>query len=792
MKARLPKRIITLEESAPKALIIGQKSRLIMLLVETLEKKGCLVFISEGKNDQREFIHDQAFPDLFKVDYIFQFKPPQLTKSLLKKAAQDKARYLLVMKKKDLKDFESAEEKIRAFDEKIDGRFLWLKDDPAEALSSQVDQVLKAMFGRKKPLPPALKFKKTKNAKKRRLGLPKLTLPNFKTAGFFLSLLILLIFFLPYLFFGFCLLKGGQNLRSFEKKFWGGDLSYAQQKADLAQNYFLKAKETAILLPLLNAGERLANFGQTLSQTALSGVRLVTISQKISRLILEEEKGNLPERLEQLKVEAESLERQLSLTSALSEDLKVKKLESVVAFSLGEKIKRVAETLSSLKELCSLIKKSLPLADEVLGLREERVYLILFQNNMELRPGGGFIGSFGLAHFKNGVFETLETHDVYTADGQLKGHVDPPAPIRKYLNQPHFFLRDSNFSPDFAVNAEQAVWFLKKEMKQEVDGVIGIDLTFVQKLLEGLGEVYLPDYQQKITAENLFLKAETLIQTDFFPGSTSKRDFLGSLSRGIFNQARVGNFPWFKVGQSLKQGLEEKHLQIFLFNKLAQKQVEELGWGGRVVNIKYLASRDSFGMQKANIKNYLPDYLMIVEANLGVNKANYFIKREVDLETEFNQDRVLSTLSLSYRNESPGGTFPGGAYKNFLRAFVPKSAVLEKVLIENQSISLNQVETEGAEDKKSWGILVEIPALTRKKIVFVYYQGLPASFSPGWFTYELFFQKQAGTDKDPLFLKFNYPKDWQIKKTNFVFNGENGVLTLASDLAVDRVFLIDF
>ena len=79
-----------------------------------------------------------------------------------------------------------------------------------------------------------------------------------------------------------------------------------------------------------------------------------------------------------------------------------------------------------------------------------KIYLLLLQNNMELRPTGGFIGSVGLLDLQDGKMNNLDILDVYTIDGQLKGHVDPPDPIRKYFNQPNWFLRDSNFDPDFA------------------------------------------------------------------------------------------------------------------------------------------------------------------------------------------------------------------------------------------------------------------------------------------------------------------------------------------------------
>ena len=65
---------------------------------------------------------------------------------------------------------------------------------------------------------------------------------------------------------------------------------------------------------------------------------------------------------------------------------------------------------------------------------------------------------------------------MYALDGQLKGHVDPPAPMRDLLGQEHWYLRDSNWDPDFKESAARAAWFYEKEGGVPVDGVIAINV----------------------------------------------------------------------------------------------------------------------------------------------------------------------------------------------------------------------------------------------------------------------------------------------------------------------------
>ena len=97
--------------------------------------------------------------------------------------------------------------------------------------------------------------------------------------------------------------------------------------------------------------------------------------------------------------------------------------------------KRPVVEMPKVREKIEIARDLLPILPQVLGVKEKKSYLFLLQNNMELRATGGFIGSYALAIFENGRLLDFQVEDVYTADGQLKGHVEPPEPIKKYLGE---------------------------------------------------------------------------------------------------------------------------------------------------------------------------------------------------------------------------------------------------------------------------------------------------------------------------------------------------------------------
>ena len=110
---------------------------------------------------------------------------------------------------------------------------------------------------------------------------------------------------------------------------------------------------------------------------------------------------------------------------------------------------------SRLKQTYSKLLSLSEILPTILGFYEDKNYLLLFQNDDELRPTGGFIGSIGDAVVKKGKIQNLTIQDVYELDGQLRNHIEPPFIVRRYL-QPHLYLRDSNFYLNFQESASMA------------------------------------------------------------------------------------------------------------------------------------------------------------------------------------------------------------------------------------------------------------------------------------------------------------------------------------------------
>ena len=381
-----------------------------------------------------------------------------------------------------------------------------------------------------------------------------------------------------------------------------------------------------------------------------------------------------------------------------------------------------------------VIAKRMPV---LLGIEKPMTYLILFQNNMELRATGGFIGSFGLATFDKGTLSNMEFFDVYTADGQLKGHIEPPAPIRDYLGEANWYLRDSNWDPDFPTSAARAEWFLEKEIDRPVEGVVSLDLEVARSILKETGPLTLPDVGMTVDEKNLYEKVQYYVEANFFPGSQNKANILTTLGRAILENLKAAKSQTLvNIAKSSISSFDGRHIQIFLHDIESRNAIASLSWDGGI-------PPGSFGL---------------VESNVGVNKANYFIQRKIDVVSEVGSKNIRTTFTVSYKNSASVALGISGRYKNYVRLIAPLGSTITKVEAAGvsglRSLAPEVSETNGRVEA---GVLVEVLPSETKTVIFKLDSPVNLDFNrSGQLGFHL--RKQAGTGDDPVTARIIMPR----------------------------------
>src|SRR5205085_5831196 len=153
----------------------------------------------------------------------------------------------------------------------------------------------------------------------------------------------------------------------------------------------------------------------------------------------------------------------------------------------------------------------LAVAPQVLGIGTPAYYLVEILDSTELRPGGGFIGNYGIATLSGGRLMTAHITDVDLLDKPFEaaGNVIPYPPAYTWfdLAPESWSFRDSNLDADFPTAArygEQT--YVKEGGSVPVQGVIAITPALIEHALVITGPIAVPEYQETVTAQNLIAR----------------------------------------------------------------------------------------------------------------------------------------------------------------------------------------------------------------------------------------------------------------------------------------------
>lgn len=464
------------------------------------------------------------------------------------------------------------------------------------------------------------------------------------------------------------------------------------------------------------------------------------ISQDLSAYLMGGSQEN-EAALQELKTKSERLMSEFSLAqTSFGESYRS------LPYFLQVRTQKYKKLFDDYQQSLNDIYPSLELLSFIMSQKKMQI-LVLLQNSAELRPGGGFIGSYAVLTLEEGRMIDYEVNDVYTADGQLEGHVDPPEIIARNIDVDGWYLRDSNWSPDFQLNARNASWFFEKETGIAVDGVVGVTLEAAKNLLAAIGEVHLPGFNETVNADNFFAKAESYSEKNFFPGSTQKKDFLGELFGQMLINLQQGNYQKTQLAMSILKSFRGKEALLWFESEYLNTLAIQQNWGGAIRQFNPAAS------------DTIADYLYISEANVGVNKANYFLNRAIEKKIYFENDVSYHELSIKYENFSKSHEWPSGDYKNYLRVLIPEEYKVKKIFTigsdsVEKEIDLENVDFEQISNKQSVGFMVNVPIDSRLTVKLEYSQSVSIGNHIRWVSY---WQKQPGFGSTPITLYLSFP-----------------------------------
>jgi hypothetical protein len=380
---------------------------------------------------------------------------------------------------------------------------------------------------------------------------------------------------------------------------------------------------------------------------------LETIKKNLIDYVINKKGDDLLAVLAKTKGNLEGLSAKISSAnpSALKNFLPIKQEEYLVLSLNLEKAKAFSESL-------------------IFWLKSEepRHIVIFFQNSSEMRPSGGFLGSYAEIKIENAAISEIDVRDINEPDRELKRNIVPPKPLQGQVKR--WRAADANWFFDFSKSAEKLIDFLEssdlyKSREITLDGAIAISPKVMSDILSVTGPIVIDNPKTTLDKDNFLSEIQKDVQDKQQSGSTYPKEILKKAMPLIMAELRsLESSDRDKLLELAKGWLEYKDLMVYFKNNSFQNFLDAYGITGKVMNL----SGDFNG-----------NYLAVVNSNIGGGKSDQYVQQSVKLESKIGGDGFVSnTLTILRKHNGSKSSYWWYRVTNvdYLRIFTPSDSQL--------------------------------------------------------------------------------------------------------------------
>lgn len=500
-----------------------------------------------------------------------------------------------------------------------------------------------------------------------------------------------------------------------------------------------------------------------------------------------------------LQAASRSLERVVAIRSEMG-DVSDQPWRVQSLFGLADEWLPVAQTGLQL----------LPVVPEMAGIDGAKSYLLLAQNEDELRSTGGFISSAGVLTVENGRIVTLELADAYRVDDFTKPYADPPSQLYDLMGLELFVFRDANFWPDFPTSAEQSMALYSYGTgTPPLDGTIAINQQFLQTLIKITGPLPISELDTTVTNENILEVIRASYGSEDERWFANRKNFIGYIAAAVQTKllSDFSQIDPMTLASETVRAAQQKEIQLYMLDPQVNNVLNEIGWDGRLE-----ATSNS-------------DFLLVADQNMGFNKANLFVEKAIEYRVTVQEDfTAVADLTITYQHsgtKNPAiscaqdnvaevyfeeGTYSALAnlcYWNYLRIYTPASTAL-------RDASLHEMPAEQLVGSSAWsakaapvndlagwtvfGNFINVP-VAQSETFYASYQ-LPRvvqEVSTGTLEYNLHLVKQSGTTNEPMTILLTLPDGYRYVNSSLpAVVGADGLIRFSTTLDHDQTLSVRY
>ncbi len=412
----------------------------------------------------------------------------------------------------------------------------------------------------------------------------------------------------------------------------------------------------------------------------------------------------------------------------------------------------------------SAVLVQLPRAvDVMLGMAQPQRYLILGEDPFEMRATGGFVGGMGLVTVSQGAVRKLDYRGVLDFETYRAPPLPAPSPLVRYMGISRWYLRDANWSPDFPASAQLEERFFHRNQDIQPDGVVAIDIYGVQSLLRAIGPVYVSEYRETVSANNLLAELWKNINASGTLTSVremNKTDFLSALMHAVLQRVeRPASVDASTLLRAVMTAIRQKHLQIY-FNDPTLEDIVKLIhadgalWSAPGDGLEVVDTQVSYGKMSTMVKE--SEHLDVFVGSDGRIQQDRLTVIYQNLYNELGALRVWKELHselYDFRaNKMVDGT---GIYATYLRVLVPEHSVL--LGVQGSDDAPGYAYIDGKSQLSAY--LVVRPGQTRS-LTFMY---RPAIVGMPTDEYALTWEKQPGTVGNTAVITVHLPHNLRLR-----------------------------
>jgi hypothetical protein len=480
------------------------------------------------------------------------------------------------------------------------------------------------------------------------------------------------------------------------------------------------------------------------------------------------------------------------------------------AFHLADLPLSLQEPLTRLDTFMPMLQQGVRILQELpslLGSQEDKTYLLIAQNQDELRATGGFISGVGTLVLQRGTIDSLQIGDSYDVDDLSKAYPPPPEPLERYMLAEQWLLRDANWSPDFPSTARTLSALYAYITGTTLDGVVAFDQEALAQVLTVTGPLALPGIPEPIQASNLRLALQQAWAPEPGQGLTlewweHRKDFLAEIGQAVIArlQQSADRQTLLALARTTINLLQEKHLLLFMDDPAITEALQVFGLNGTV-------------------NPGSSDFLMLVDSNVGFNKADALVRRSYTYQIDLsNPSAPTSSLQLAYEHDAPRGipclhevTYGEGTYADlenrcywdFVRVYVPVGAIFidgwlpsvpGEMLMSGIGEAGGWTSQQGEQETTAFSALLILPTGSRISPSLTY--SLPPTIltqgAAGELGYELRLAKQAGVSTIPISVRVIPPTNSMIDAAAGWQMQQDGSALWQGDLHKDIILTLQF